>query len=161
MLTSLQQTTVWEGWLSAEIRANYFADLSTRYRRHQRTATWLTLFSSSGAAATVIGTWGIPWAPLVLSLITAGLSLYSLVAQDQQRAADSADLHWRWNQLASDYRTLWDDMYAADAATRLSVLEAREQELSKAGTAFPYKKRLMERWETHVLQQHHLSAHAA
>ncbi len=44
MLSELQQRRVWEGWLSAEIRANYFADLSSGYHQPPRSrpssSTW-------------------------------------------------------------------------------------------------------------------------
>jgi uncharacterized protein YndB with AHSA1/START domain len=43
MLSDLQRQRVWEAWLSAEIRANYFAELSGYYHRLQRALTWLTL----------------------------------------------------------------------------------------------------------------------
>jgi hypothetical protein len=49
MLSAAEQRNVWEGWLGAETRANYFADLSGRYLRLQRLITWATLLASSGA----------------------------------------------------------------------------------------------------------------
>ena len=49
MLSELQQKRVWDGWLSAENRANYFADLSRGYHRKQRLVTWAMLVLSSGA----------------------------------------------------------------------------------------------------------------
>ena len=84
---------VWEEWLSAEIRANYFGDLARVHHRRQRVSTWITLFTSSGAAATFLARLpeGYAWTPLSLAVVTAGLSLYSVVAQDHQRAADCAD----------------------------------------------------------------------
>ena len=59
MLSEAQQRRVWEGMLSAEIRANYFAELSGKYHRRQRVVTWVILFLSSGAAATFLYT-GLP-----------------------------------------------------------------------------------------------------
>jgi len=49
MLSEPQQKRVWDGWLSAENRANYFADLSRGYHRKQRLVTWAMLVLSSGA----------------------------------------------------------------------------------------------------------------
>ena len=161
MLTQEEQRVVWEGWLGAEIRANYFADLSTGYRRRQRIATWCSLFLSSGAFVTWISGWvsqNVPWVPPALALLTAGLSGYALVAANQQSAVDSADLHLRWNKLASAYRHLWDHMYDQDAEAQLAALEEQERDLSKSGTSFPYRARRMEKWEDHVLRQHHLAA---
>jgi len=162
MLSELQQQRVWEGWLSAEIRANYFADLAGVYHRRQRWSTWLTLVASSGAAAAVLSKlppeWG--WAAPVLALATAALSLYSLVTQNQKSAMDSADLHHRWNKLANEYWRLWDSMYATEAADQLAKLEEVGEELSKVGTSFPAERRRLLRWQDHVERQHHLVAQA-
>jgi hypothetical protein len=153
ILTALQQKEVWEGMLGAEIRSNYFADLSGRYARNQRVATWAVLAFSSGAVASLLAT-----APdsvrITLAAITAGISAYSVVMQHQKLAVDSSDLHARWNRLANDYRRLWDDMYSEEALSSLDALLRREEELSKAGTAFPNRKRVMEKWEDHVVAHH-------
>jgi hypothetical protein len=153
MLTALQQREVWEGMLGAEIRSNYFADLSGRYARKQRIATWATLAFSSGAVAALIATWP-DYVRITLAAITAGISAYSVVMQNQKLAVDSSDLHARWSRLANDYRRLWDDMYAEDALSVLDGLLQREEELSKAGTAFPNRRRVMEKWEAHVVAHH-------
>lgn len=154
MLTELQRKKVWEGWLSAEIRANYFADLSHRYYRQQRMANWLTLVASSGAAVTFMATTLPSWVPSVLAVMVAGLSVWSLVEQYQKSVVDSADLHWRWNRLAAQYEALWDDMYADDAAARLRALDEEGAQVSKAATPFPANRRRLERWQRHV-EQHH------
>ena len=157
MLTELQQKSVWEGWLSSEIRANYFADLSYRYQFRQRALTWLTLAFSSGAFATLVTDWlpvEFDWIKPTLVFFTAALSLWSLVAQNQKNATDCSDLHFRWNKLAGEYESLWDHMYSEDAAIRLEALREKSAELSKSSTAFPNKTRLMEKWQEHVVQHH-------
>jgi hypothetical protein len=156
MLTPLQQKRVWEGLLGAEIRANYFADLSTRYARKQRLSTWCTLFASSGAAVSVLAKLptDLTWVTPTLAIVTAGISLYSVVMQNQKFAVDSSDLHARWSRLANDYQRLWDDMYSTGAMDHLNSLLGREEELSKAGTAFPNRRGLMEKWEEHVVSHH-------
>jgi hypothetical protein len=163
MLSELQRKRVWEGWLSAEIRANYFADLSARYHRHQRYGTWCVLFSSSGVLATFVTK--LPqeftWAAPALALMTAGLSLYSLVAQNQKSAIDSADLHFRWNKLASEYEHLWDNMYAEDAGPQLTKLDERGMELSKVATAFPFSEKRILKWQDHVEKHHAAAARAS
>ena len=163
MLTPLQQKRVWEGLLGAEIRANYFADLSGRYAQKQRLSTWCTLFSSSGAAVSLLaslpGEWA--WIRPALAIITAAISLYSVVMQNQKSAVDSSDLHARWSRLANEYQRLWEDTYAESAYERLNVLAAREEELSMAGTAFPNRRRLMEKWEDHVIAHHAAELRAA
>lgn len=159
MLSALQQQRVWDGMLGAEIRSNYFADLSAGYYKRQKIATWAILFVSSGAAVSVLAS--LPdWAMLlrpVLTLTTAGLSGYSLVMQNQKLAVDAADLHARWDRFAKAYRNLWDDMYADDALDTLKKLEDMETDLSKSGVGlFAYDKSSMLRWQDHVEQQHHL-----
>jgi len=160
MLSEHQQKNVWEGWLSSEMRANYFADLSGRYQRRQQYLTWLTLVFSSGAFGTLVTDW-VPkgWAP-VLALLTVCLSLASLVAQNQKKAFECSDLHFRWSRLASDYEALWDDMYSEEAVSRLRALDERGAELSRSGTALPYKENVMKKWQRHVERHHGVPAAA-
>ena len=149
--------------MSAEIRANYFADLSGGYHRRQRLATWLILVLSSGAAAAFLA--GLParysWLGPVLSLLTAALSAYVLAVQNQKGAMDCADLHFRWNALAGDYQRLWDDMYAEDALAKLTAIDNRAMEVSKAATAFPVIKRRLLKWQDHVERHHAQAVHTA
>ena|SRR5947207_2715852 len=155
MLNEPQRTRVWEGWLSAEIRANYFAELSHGYYRKQRWASWLTLVASSGAAITLIGATLPVWVPSVLALSVTALSVWSLVVQHQKCAVDSADLHFRWNRLAAQYEALWADMYADDAAARLKALDEEAAQISKVSTSFPARHRRLTYWQRYVEEQHH------
>ena len=113
MLTELQQKRVWEGMLGAEIRSDYFAELAAGYLFRQKTATLLTLLFSSGAVISLLTS--LPAAfermRLVLACITAGISLYSFVMQNQKLAFDATDLHARWNRLAHGYQRLRENMY--------------------------------------------------
>lgn len=138
MLTELERRVVWEGWFSGEVRANYFADLSGHYRLRQRLSAFLTLLLSSGAFAA----------------LTAAMSLWAFVVQHQRQAIDAADLHERWARLARDYWTLWNDMYADDAAARLATLQATEEQLSKAATGFPVERRRIDKWHRYVAEHH-------
>ena len=54
MLSEAQQKRVWERRLGSEIRAKYFAELSGRYSKRQRFATWSTLLFSSSDAVSLI-----------------------------------------------------------------------------------------------------------
>lgn len=159
MLSELQQKRVWEGMLGSEIRANYFADLSGQYLRHQRLSTWGTLIGSSSAVVSVIvnlpESWS--WLRLALPAVTAAISFYSVVMQNQRLSVDAADLHARWNRLARGYRRLWEDMYSETALESLNELDERATELSKAGSSFPNKRRTMLRWQRHVEQHHKLA----
>jgi hypothetical protein len=161
MLNVQQQRHVWEEWLASEMRALYFADLASALHRRQRAVTWATLFTSSAAVAGFLFAQGVTaWVAPVLALATAALSLYSLVAQDQQRAIESANLHDRWNRIAQGYEALWGETWAADAAARLAVLEEAAAEASKAGALFRFEKKRMERWQDHV-EQHRVPARVA
>jgi hypothetical protein len=160
MLSALQQKDVWEGWLGAEIRANYFADMCGQYERQQKLVTWLILFLSCGAAATFLTDWlpfELRWVKAALALLAAGMSLFSIVQQNQKRTTDCADLHFRWSRLGDAYKALWDDMYSGDALTRLRNLEEKEAELSKSSTSLPNKARVMLKWQDHVQRQHGLA----
>ena len=165
MLTALQQKRVWEGWLSAEVRADYFADLAGAYHRQQRRATWAAVFSSSGAVVAFLANLPPAWAwvPPAFALITAALSGYTLVAHGHEHAVASSDLHFRWNRLASEYEALWDDMYASDAPAKLAALAERGAELSKSATAagLPYQERRMLKWQDLVERHHHATATTA
>ena len=157
MLTTNQQRTVWEGWLGAEIRAYYFADLSYRYQQQQTIVTWLLLACSSGAAATLLADWlpsSLAWIRPALALATAGLSLWSVVAQNQTRVTDCADLHFRWNTLATRYADLWDHMYDPEAPTTLRQLTSIAAEISKSDVALPNDPVRLGKWQTLVEAQH-------
>jgi hypothetical protein len=73
--------------------------------------------------------WGLSewllWIRAVLDLVTAGLSLWSLVTNYSRLGTDSSDLHFRWTQLANDYEALWQDMYSSRSAEKLAELRRR------------------------------------
>lgn len=160
MLTELQRRDVWEVWLSAEIRADYFADLALAYDRKQAAATWIALLASSAAVLTSV-TQLMPEAKWVPPVLAAAASFYSLTAQNQKKATECRDLHFRWNKLAQEFRALWADMHADDAPQRLARLNEKRAEVSRAATALPYQRRRMLRWQRLVEAQHaYLQAHA-
>ncbi|HEY3973483.1 MAG TPA: hypothetical protein VGM18_10795 [Candidatus Sulfotelmatobacter sp.] len=163
MLSELKQRDVWEGWIGSEIRANYFADMAQHYQTQQKILTWMTLLLSSGAAATFITDWlpsDLQWVKPALALLTAGVSFCMLLQQNQKRVTECADLHFRWNKLASEYKSLWEEMYSDDAPVRLIEVEERESELSKSSLAIPNKSRTMLKWQNYVEQQHGLTSAA-
>jgi len=163
MLSQSQQRRVWEGILSGEIRANYFAELSNKYHGRQRGATWMVLLLSSGAVAAFLYTGPFAeiaaWLRPLLPLLTTAVSVYMLATQNHKVAIESADLHSRWSSLARKYEALWEDIYADDAEERLQNLDQEAIELSKIGTAFPYREKAMRKWQDHI-ERHH-AAHAS
>lgn len=162
MLSELQQKRVWEGRLSSEIRANYFADLSGGYHRKQHRVTWAMIVLSSSAAGAFVASFPskYAWVAPTLSLLTAALSGYSLAVQNHKSAIDSADLYVRWSKLASEYELLWDNMYAEQAKDKLAELTESAIELSKIATAFPVIEKRLLKWQDYVEQQHAAGVHA-
>jgi hypothetical protein len=164
MLSQLQQKDVWEGLIASETRANYFADMAWRYQRTQKIFTWLLLIFSSGAAITLIRDWLPPrmdWIKPVLALLAAGFSFLSLLQQNQKSSTDCSDLYFRWESLANEYKDLWGDMYSDGAAARLGVLEAKAAEISKSAIGkVPNRRRIMLKWEKHVLEHHGMQVSA-
>jgi hypothetical protein len=114
----------------------------------------------SGAAAALLAD-GLPqrfaWVKAVLALATAGLSLWSLVENFHKKATDASDLQFRYRNLAREFESLWDDMYALAAKAELERLAVRAAELEKSSTPFPNDERRMKKWQDHVEQLHHLS----
>jgi len=161
VLSESQQKDVWEGWLGGEIRSTYFADMAQRYQTRQTFLTWTTLLLSSGAAASLLSDWlpvELHWVRAVLAVLTAGVSFAMLLQQNQKRITECADLHFRWHRLASEYKGLWQDMYADTATARLRELEEREAELSKSSMSIPNRKRIMLKWQDYVEEQHGLQS---
>jgi hypothetical protein len=157
MLSTTQQRTVWEGWLSAEVRALYFADLGHRYQHRQALVTWFVLACSSGAFAALLADWlpaRFAWVRIALAFATAALSLWSLVAHYQKNVTDCTDLHFRWNTLATRYQTLWDHMYDPEAELTLQQLKQIAAEISKSSMAFPNDPARVGKWLDLVVAQH-------
>jgi len=140
MISEMERRIVWEGWFSSEVCMMYFAELSGSYRRWQTMATWGTLVASSGALATVLAKAPDQLAA-AFAVIVTGLSCYLVLARNDHKAIDAADLSFRWGRLAAEYRALWMDQYDEAARSRLDDLEVRRAEISRAGTAYPNNQR--------------------
>jgi hypothetical protein len=159
MLSDLDQKDVWEGWLSSEINAQYFAELANIYRVRQESLTWLSLVLTSGTMVTVLADSHIqfPWIKSALAVLATVAGVLAVVQQNQKRSLDCSDLHFRWGRLATEYKDLWKDMYADDAAAHLHALEQKMSEVSKTSTAFPNNRRLMLKWQDYVESQHQVN----
>jgi hypothetical protein len=158
MLSDLQRKDVWEGWIGGEIRANYFAAMGGRFQTEQKILTLMILLFSSGAAATFIAGWLPEWVKPALMVLTAAISLFLLLQQNQRRITECADLHFRWSRLSNEYKALWDDMYSPEALDRLRALQEKEAELSKSSMAIPDDEEAMLKWQDYVVSQHGLSS---
>ena len=100
--------------MGAEVRSLYFGDFANRYSRRKQVITFVTFFLSSGAAATLVGK-SPSWVPLVLSILGALLTAYSLAFGLERLVRTMARLHYSWNQIATDYDRLWNHAYDDDA----------------------------------------------
>src|SRR5271154_4067003 len=86
MLTEDQINDVWEGQISAEVRALYFGDLASLYGTRKQWITAVSFCSSSGAAATLIARMPV-WLPIVCSTTVAVITAYAV--------AVNLDSHWQ------------------------------------------------------------------
>jgi hypothetical protein len=157
MLSEFEQNTVWESWLAAEIRAAYFADLVQRFQARQKILVVGGLLLSSGATVTLLTAIVPPnlnWIKPTLTLLAAGLSLWSLVAKNERSSIDCADLHFRWNSLALQYETLWSNMFTDGANERLLELRKEELAVSKSSTSQPAYPGLLAKAQENVVMHH-------
>jgi hypothetical protein len=156
MLTEQQRKDVWEGWLSGEMRACYFADLCGRSARRDRWIMWATFVLSSGAAYALVAGLrdGFVWVAPTLALLTAALTGYSLAAQHRQSASQMSDVASQWSSLSLAWKTLWETQHDPDAPKTLAALLQREESISKVCYPLPVKRRLLAKWQDHVLAQH-------
>ena len=157
MLSDQQTNMVWQKMAEAEVRSLYFGDLAATYTKRKQFIAGATFFLSSGAAASLWATRAdiAHWAPLVMSLIVAVLSAYSMAVNLDRKAVTMANLHAAWNHLADDYEHLWHHWHEHDAQQVLDKLLARAREISEtATTEAPYDKRRMDKWQEHVYSRY-------
>ncbi len=157
MLSDLQQNAVWERWLSAEIRAAYFASLVQTLLLRQRVLVVTGLVLTSGATLTLVTSVVPPnlyWIKPTLTLLAAFISLWSLVARYERNSIECSDLHSRWSTLALHYEELWSNMFLDDAAKRLFELKTDEVALSKSSTSQPAYAGLLEKAQENVMMHH-------
>ena len=157
MLNEFQTKLVWENMLAAETRSLYFGDLATQYTRRKQWITGSAFFLSSGAAATIIGK-SPEWVPVVLAVIVAVATAYSMAINLDGKLGTMAKLHASWNSIAVDYSRLWSHTYADDAEQELDQIVGRARESSElATTDAPNLPKLLDKWEGYVFAMHHLT----
>ncbi len=156
MLSEDQVTRVWENMLSAEARSLYFGNLGSRDTRYKQWITGSSFFFSSGAAAAIIGK-APQWVPILLAVLSAGVTAYAIAVNLDKRVGTMATLHSSWSQIAAEYYHLWNHTSDEDAEDQLARIIAREKEPSElAITSAPYNKKLLGHWEDQVLRMYHL-----
>ncbi len=156
MLNQFQQKNVWEGMLNAETRSLYFGDLASRYTRQKQWITGASFFFSSGAAATIIGKADTS-VPVVLSILSALATAYSIAVNLDRKIATMAKLHSAWSQIATDYAHLWNHMGDQDAEIQLDKIVVSERAPSElATTEAPNNQKLLGKWQERVFSMYHL-----
>lgn len=152
MTLSQEETErVWEGLYNCEVRSLYFGHLSLRYQKLQTFLTWCSLVLSCGAAGSFVSTLeqSHPWAPSSLALLSASVSLYSVVSKKERKGIDSSSLGLKYEQLAHKYDLVFRNMRAA-APAELAPLEERRIELSQLAHGLADKPGLMEKSQDQV-----------
>jgi hypothetical protein len=158
MLTPEQIEDVWEGRISAEVRALYFGDLASHFSLQKQWITSLTFFLSSGAAATLIAKMPL-WFPILLSTIVAIITAYSVAVNLDSKIRTMAKLHFAWNQIEIDFARLWNHTYSDAAEFDLYDIQRRVSEVSElATTDAPYDQKRLLRWQDRDLKQYRLEA---
>ena len=158
MLNEFQVLRVWENMLNAESRSLYFGDLAARYTRQKQWITGLAFFLTSGAAATIIGK-SPSFIPIILSLIVAGVTAYSIALNLDGKITSMARFHSAWSRIAAEYDYLWNHSYEADAELRMAKIIDQEREPSElATTEAPNDQKLLGEWQNRVFELHHLKA---
>ena len=142
---------VWDGLYNSEVRTSYFARLSGRYQKQQSFMTWLTLFLSGGAAGTFVSKLAVtqPWVPQTFAFLTAGLSLYSVVAKKERKGIDSSNLSAKWSQLGNKFDLIFRSP-GNFAPADLTPLEDKRIELSQAAHSLANNPKLMKKSEDEI-----------
>jgi hypothetical protein len=135
---------VWEGLYNSEVRSVYFGRLTARYQKQQSFMTWLSLFLSGGAAGTFVSKLAVtqPWVPQTFAFLTAGLSLYSVVAKKERKGIDSSNLGAKYTQLGLKYDIIFRSP-SKYAQPDLTPLEEKRIELSQAAHSLADDPKLM------------------
>ena len=157
MLNEFQINQVWEEMLAAETRSFYFGDLASRYTREKQWITGLSFFLSTGAAATLIGKspW---WVPLILSLIVAAVTAYSMAVNLDRKIGTMVKLHSSWSRIAQDYTRLWNHAHDTDAEEQLDkIIELAREPSELATTEAPNDQKLLGEWQDRVFSLHRLT----
>jgi uncharacterized membrane protein len=157
VLNEFQTTRVWENMLAAETRSLYFGDLAFRYTRVKQWITGLSFFLSSGAAATLIGK-APGWVPIVLSLVVAVITAYSMAVGLDRKVSTMAKLHSSWNRIAQEYSRLWNHTSDDDAEEQMEKIVRLAVEPSElATTDAPNDQKLLGQWQDRVFSFYHLT----
>ena len=154
MLTENQTNDVWNGKIAAEVRAMYFGDLASAFVRQKQIITGASFFLSSGAAATIAAKMNSA-VPILMSIVAAILTAYSIAVGLDKKAATMAKLQTMWSAIAEEYDTLWNHWYEDQAEAGLRELARKGREASElASTEAPYDEKRVEKWREFINRQY-------
>jgi len=137
----------------AEVRALYFGELASRFTTRKQWIAGSAFVCSSGAVVTSLASVSALF-PVVLSIIVAILTGYSIAVNLDRRALMMSKLHGEWNHLADDYERLWRHWYEDDAQATLADLLRRARTVSESRTEAPYEPARIEKWESFVYSRY-------
>lgn len=157
MLNDFQIKQVWENMLAAEAISLYFGDLASRYTKRKQWVTGASFFLSSGAAATVIAK-APEWVPVLLALIVAIVTAYSMAVNLDGKILTMAKLHTTWSGIANEYTRLWNHTFDVDAEERLNkIIESEKEPSELATTDAPNDQNLLGKWQDRVFLRYGLT----
>ena len=158
MLNDFQRKQVWEGMLSAETRALYFADLARQYTTRKQWISGLSFFLSSAVAVSLFTRVPQVNALTIGAFIVGVLNAYSIAVGLDRKIGTMVKLHSTWQAIATEYNHLWNHLEDADAENRLDAIVEQERGPSElASTEAPNKEKLMAKWQARVFASYHLS----
>jgi hypothetical protein len=94
------------------------------------------------------------WLRGTAALLSACVSLVSVVLQLQKTATDCSELHWKWNRLAGLLEILRHNPEEAHAPQEFKRLADQAAELSKSGSSIKLKQRVLDKWKQHVFTKY-------
>lgn len=149
-LTEAQVNKVWGDMLGAEARSYYFGELASRFTTQKQWITGISFFLASGAAATIIGK-APNFVPIVLSVLGAAMSAYSMAMNLDAKIGTMSKLFIAWHRITAEYERLWNHADAEDAEDQLAkIIQLEEDPSELATTAAPNDEKLLEKWQRRV-----------
>lgn len=156
MLNEHQTNSVWQGLISAETRALYFADLAHTYTVRKQWISGLSFFLSSAVAVSLLAKVSNVDALMVAAFGVGIMNAYSIAVGLDRKIATMVKLHSSWRDIATDYGELWGHPDDNDTQHKLNDIVKREREPSElAATDAPNKERLMAKWMDRVVASYH------
>lgn len=99
------------------------------------------------------------WVPLVLALVVAGATAYTVAVNPDRRISTMVKLHSAWSQIATEYDRLWNHASNEDSESQLEKIMEQEKEPSVWAIADALNDRkLLGKWQDRVFSLYHLTS---